>query len=122
MTDCGLAVRTNISDETEAHHLASIEMTHSHRSSHDYPQQSRSRLVVDDLSAQLAPLQMYGLAKLTSAVVDGLVVLAAGSRKGLRQGGLDPFDFGGRGGDLGHSSAVAPSGLGGMGRERSRRL
>jgi hypothetical protein len=76
-------------------------MTHSHHSSHDYPQ-SRSRLVVDDLSAQLAPLQMYGLAKLTSAVVDGLLVLAAASRKGLRQGGLDQFDFGGRGGHLGH--------------------
>jgi hypothetical protein len=100
MTDCGLAAGTNISNETEPHHLAIIKMTHSHHSSHDYLQ-SRSRLVVDDLSAQLAPLQMYGLAKLTSAVVDGLVVLAAGSRKGLRQGGLDQFDFGGRGDDLG---------------------
>jgi len=101
MTDCGLAAGTNISNETEPHHLAIIEMTHSHHSSHDCPQ-SRSRLVVDDLSAQLAPLQMYGLAKLTSAVVDGLVVLAAASRKGLRQGGLDQFDFGGRGGHPGH--------------------
>jgi hypothetical protein len=45
---------------------------------------------------------MYGLAKLTSAVVGGLLVLAAASRKGLRQGGLDQFDFGGRGGHLGH--------------------
>jgi len=98
MTDCGLAAAANISNETEPRHLAIIEMTHS---SHDYPQ-SRSRLVVDDLSAQLAPLQMYGLAKLTSAVVDGLVVLAAASRKGLRQGGLDQFDFGGRGGHPGH--------------------
>jgi hypothetical protein len=101
MTDCRLAVGTNISNETEPHHLAIIEMTHSHHSSHDYPQ-SRSGLIVDDLSAQLAPLQMYGLAKLTSAVVDGLVVLAAASRKGLRQGGLDQFDFGGRGGHPGH--------------------
>ena len=81
MTDCGLAAAANISNETEPRHLAIIEMTHSHHSSHDYPQ-SRSRLVVDDLSAQLAPLQMYGLAKLTSAVVDGLAMLAAASRKG----------------------------------------
>ena len=76
----------NISNETQPHHLAIIEMTQSHHSSHDYPQ-SRSRLVVDDLSAQLAPLQMYGLAKLTSVVVDGFVVLAAASRKGLRHAG-----------------------------------
>jgi hypothetical protein len=100
MTDCGLAVGINISNETEPHHLAMIKMTHSHHSSHDYLR-SRSRLVVDDLSAQLAAVQMYGLAKLTSAVVDVLVVLAAAS-KGLRQGGLDQFDFGRRGDHLGH--------------------
>ena len=61
-------------------------MTYSHHSSYDYPQ-SRSRLVVDDLSAQLAPLEMYGLAKITSAVIDGLAALADASRKGLHQSG-----------------------------------
>jgi hypothetical protein len=46
--------------------------------------QSRSRLIVDDLSAQLAPLDLYGLANLGSAVGDGLIALSGASRKGLR--------------------------------------
>jgi len=40
--------------------------------------------LVDDLSAQLAPLDMYGLAGLGCAVFDGLTALAGASSKGLR--------------------------------------
>jgi hypothetical protein len=45
-------------------------MIHSQHSSQARPQ-SRSRLIVDDLSAQLAPLDMYGLTGLGCAVVGG---------------------------------------------------
>ena len=75
-----LAAATHISNRAEQHHSAAIEMTYSHHSPHDHPQ-SRSRLVVDDLSAQLAPLDMYGLADLGSVMVHGLVALAAASGK-----------------------------------------
>jgi hypothetical protein len=75
-----LAVATHISDRAEQHHSAAIEMTYSHHSPHDHPQ-SRSRLVVDDLSAQLAPLDMYGLADLGSVMVHGLIALAGASGK-----------------------------------------
>jgi hypothetical protein len=50
-----------------------------HYSSHK-SLQSRS-LIVDDLSAQLAPLDMYGLTNLASAAVDGLIALFCTSRK-----------------------------------------
>ncbi len=36
------------------------------------------RLVVDDLNAQLAPLNLYGLKGMSAAVVDGLLALAGG--------------------------------------------
>jgi len=75
-----LAVATHITSRAEQHHSAAIEMTYSHPSSHDHPQ-SRSRLVVDDLSAQLAPLDMYGLADLSSAMVHRLVAIAGASGK-----------------------------------------
>jgi hypothetical protein len=74
------AVATHISHRAEQHHSAAIEMTYSHHSSHDHSQ-SRSRLVVDDLSAQLAPLDMYGLADLGSVMVLGLIALAGASGK-----------------------------------------
>jgi hypothetical protein len=45
---------------------------------------SLSKLTRDDLSAQLAPLDRYGLAELSSALVDGLVALVLQSRDGLR--------------------------------------
>ena len=54
-----------------------------HYSSHK-SLQSRSRLIVHDLSAQLAPLDMYGPANLASAAVDGLIALFCTSRKRLR--------------------------------------
>jgi hypothetical protein len=57
-------------------------MVHSHHSSQAWPQ-SRSQLIVDDLSAQLAPLDTYGLADIGSTVVDGLVALAGASSKRL---------------------------------------
>jgi hypothetical protein len=94
-------------------------MTHSHHPCNDYPR-SRSRLVVDDLSAQLAPLEMYGLAKLTSAVIDGLVVLAAASRKGLHERALDQFDLSGLNKADALSAGVARSGLGRTDCARSR--
>jgi hypothetical protein len=46
--------------------------------------QSQSRLIVDDLSAQLAPLDVYGLAGIGCTVVDGVIALVGASRKGLR--------------------------------------
>jgi len=57
-------------------------MVHSHHSSQAWPQ-SRSQLVVGDLSAQLAPLDIYGLADLSSTMVDSLVALAGASSKRL---------------------------------------
>jgi hypothetical protein len=57
-------------------------MIHSHFSSQE-SLQSRS-LIVDDLSAQLAPLDMYGLANVGSAAGDALSALLDASRKGLR--------------------------------------
>ena len=54
-------------------------MIHSHNSS-----RTQSRLIVDDLCAQLAPLDMYGLANLGSAGVDCLIALTGALRKGLR--------------------------------------
>ncbi|MGA8714652.1 MAG: hypothetical protein WBQ45_17190 [Roseiarcus sp.] len=39
---------------------------------------SAPRLVVDDLNAQLAPLDLYGLTGMSAAVVDGLLALAGG--------------------------------------------
>jgi hypothetical protein len=75
-----LAAATHISNRAEQHHSAAIEMTYSHHSPHDHPQ-SRSRLVVDDLSAQLAPFDMYGLADLGSVMVHGLIALAGASGK-----------------------------------------
>jgi hypothetical protein len=58
-------------------------MIHSHYSSQE-SLQSRSGLIVDDLSAQLAPLDMYGLTNLGSAAGDGLIALLGASRKGMR--------------------------------------
>jgi hypothetical protein len=57
-------------------------MTHSNHSGSD-SRRFRSRLVVDDLSAQLAPLDMYGLSDLTSAMVHGLVALAGASSRSV---------------------------------------
>ena len=45
---------------------------------------SKSRLTRDDLCAQLAPLDRYGLAELSSALVDGLLALATWSKDALR--------------------------------------
>ena len=45
---------------------------------------SQSRLTRDDLWAQLAPLDRYGLAELSSALVDGLLALATWSKDALR--------------------------------------
>ena len=44
---------------------------------------SGSRLGLDNLRAQLAPLDTYGLGDVTSALVDGLVALIGASRKAL---------------------------------------
>ena len=57
-------------------------MNHPHDSFQARPH-SQSQLMVDDLSARIAPLDMYGLANLSSVMVDGLVVLAVASGKGL---------------------------------------
>ena len=57
-------------------------MNHPHDSLQARPH-SQSQLIVDDLFAWIAPLDMYGLAKLSSAMVDSLVVLAVASGKGL---------------------------------------
>jgi len=45
---------------------------------------SQSRLTRDDLCAQLAPLDRYGLAELSSALVDGLLALATWSKDAFR--------------------------------------
>ena|SRR5271166_1251374 len=45
---------------------------------------SQSRLTRDDLWAQLAPLDRYGLAELSSALVDGLLALATWSKDAFR--------------------------------------
>jgi hypothetical protein len=46
--------------------------------------QRASPLIRSDLCAQLAPLNRYGLAGLSSALVDGLVALVSASRNALR--------------------------------------
>ncbi len=46
--------------------------------------QRASRLIRSDLCAQLAPLNRYGLAGLSSALIDGLVALVNASRNALR--------------------------------------
>jgi hypothetical protein len=66
-------------------------MIHSRHSSQAWPQ-SRSRLVVDDLSAQLAPLDSYGLADLGSTMLDSFIALAGASSRrlhGLRATSID---------------------------------
>ncbi len=45
--------------------------------------QRASRLIRSDLCAQLAPLNRYGLAGLSSALIDGLVAFAS-TRRGTR--------------------------------------
>jgi len=84
-------VATHIPNRAEQHLLATIEMTYSHHSPYDHPR-SRSRLVVDDLSAQLAPLDMYGLSDLTAAMVHGLVALAGASAKGVHALRAQPIE------------------------------
>ncbi len=42
------------------------------------------RLIRSDLCAQLAPLNRYGLAGLSSALIDGLVALVSASTNALR--------------------------------------
>jgi hypothetical protein len=48
------------------------------------PARPSSRLLVDDLNAQLAPLNLYGLFGVGVAVVDGLILLAGGRSAGRR--------------------------------------
>jgi hypothetical protein len=48
---------------------------------------SQSRLTRADLCAQMAPLDRYGLAELSSALVDGLLALATWSKDALRARG-----------------------------------
>ena len=57
-------------------------MVHSHDSSHACPQ-SASRLIRHDLCAQLVPLNRYGLADFSAAVVEGLIALANASGRAL---------------------------------------
>jgi hypothetical protein len=44
----------------------------------------QSRLIRHDLCAQLAPLDRYGLAEFSSALVDGLLAFATWSKAALR--------------------------------------
>jgi hypothetical protein len=44
----------------------------------------RSRLIRQNLSAQLAPLDRYGLTEFSSALVDSLLALATWSKDALR--------------------------------------
>jgi hypothetical protein len=43
-----------------------------------------TRLKIDDLRAQLAPLDRYGVAGLSSAMTDGLRALVCGLKRALR--------------------------------------
>jgi len=52
--------------------------------------QRASRLIRSDLCAQLAPLNRYGLAGLSSALIDGLVALVNASRNALRSFAATP--------------------------------